>query len=418
MVEESAAIIDPPKPHLISVNFFTKRGNKDELIINADEVTSPIDSKSRWFSYSFVRPVFLTKIEILTDGFATYDRFEIVVDHVDGTQHEERVAVENELVVLRLGKLSTGFRFKPDSRYLSKPKLLQINVTGYSEEEFHSFELNVKEYHSKLTELRKREDALEAQSDKITEYALKKTELESEIGIAKAESEQLSKQLILVAVKVSHENERLKDAVAKAAIEEEKQRNVSAAVERETTKLQELVREVRLFPTEISGFIKEGNRSIKWYLAIGFPFLTILIMIVWRLFSNAVDLTQIYRTEEDIEIWTIFLTRVPFIIVAVALVEACGYVVGRLVFEIMRINRQRLEFAKLSIIAKDVSTASANGLEGITEEALFDHETKLKMELLREHMKNYVGKEFEYQGSGLIAAINGVANRLTKEKSD
>ena len=80
----------------------------------------------------------------------------------------------------------------------------------------------------------------------------------------------------------------------------------------------------------------------------------------------------------------------------------------------MRINRQRIEFAKLSIIAKDVSTAAATVSGEIAEDEIFQHETKLKMELLREHMKNYVGTEFEYHGTGIIAAIKGVAERFGK----
>ena len=89
---------------------------------------------------------------------------------------------------------------------------------------------------------------------------------------------------------------------------------------------------------------------------------------------------------------------------------------GRLVFEVIRINRQRVEFAKLSIIAKDVSAAAAHRLTEIPEEGVFEAEIQLKMELLREHMKNYVGNEFEYKGTGLIAAIKGVADRLSRPK--
>ena len=103
------------------------------------------------------------------------------------------------------------------------------------------------------------------------------------------------------------------------------------------------------------------------------------------------------------------------VLVAVTLIEACAYVVGRLVFEVVRINRQRLDFAKLSIIAKDVSAASARST-ALTDGEVFDLETKLKMELLREHMKNYTGAEFEYKGSAIISALIGVADRLSGKK--
>jgi hypothetical protein len=174
----------------------------------------------------------------------------------------------------------------------------------------------------------------------------------------------------------------------------------------------ELVRELRLFPSEIAGFVKEGNRSIIWYTCLGLPFVVVLLLVLNKLFSNAVDLTQLYKSEADIDVWTVFLTRIPFVLVAITLIEVCGFVVGRLVFEVIRINRQRIEFAKLSIIAKDVSTASAVGLDEMSESDIHERETKLKMELLREHMKNFVGTEFEYKGTGLVAAIRGVAERF------
>ena len=123
-------------------------------------------------------------------------------------------------------------------------------------------------------------------------------------------------------------------------------------------------------------------------------------------------MTQVWRLDEGVDVWTVFLTRLPFVVVALAVIEACSSVVGRLVFEIVRINRQRTEFAKLSIIAKDVSTASADVSE-LPEEQVFEQETKLKMQLLREHMKSYHGKEFEYKGSALISALVGVAERLS-----
>lgn len=140
-------------------------------------------------------------------------------------------------------------------------------------------------------------------------------------------------------------------------------------------------------------------------------------MVLWSLFSSAIDLTQLWRIEDDVNVWTIFLTRIPFVLVAIALVEACGFIVGRLIFEIVKINRQRLEFSKLSIIAKDVVLASSAELE-MTDEERFSEETKLKMTLLQEHMKSQAQEEFRYTGSALTSAIIGAATKLAGGKPD
>lgn len=406
-----------PSAHPITVDFYSKKGNREEILINSNDSTQQLEGKARWFSYAFQRPVYLTKIEVRTDGYSSYDKFEIVVEHVDGTFHEEKVPVSAGSVSLRLGKLSNGFRFKPASKILSEPKLLNVVATGYTEEEFHAFEWAIREFDKKHADQVARETKLAEATEEFAELKAERVELEGAVGRSKAELDQLQKSVAASTEKLARlrdQETQLQKSVSDAT---ERLSSVQSEVERETTKRDALIREVRLFPSEIAGFVKEGNRSIKWYLGIGAPFALILGVILLKLFSNAVDLTQLYRTTPDIDIWTIFLTRLPFVLVAIALIEACGYIVGRLVFEIIRINRQRIEFAKLSIIAKDVSTASAASADDLSDDEIFDRETKLKMELLREHMKNFVGTEFEYRGTGLIAAIKGVADRFSKPGS-
>jgi len=413
-VEQNSA--NAPKAHLISTEFYSRKGNKDELLINGSG--EPFDAKSRWFSYTFACPVFLTAIEIACDGYSSYDKFDIEVNHVDGTTHEEKISVNSGIVVLRLGKLANGFRFRPDKKWLSDPKIVRVASRGYTESEFHEFEGAIKDYDTRLTTIEQREKKL---SEKEAEYAALKSErveIESAVGKAKAESVQLTQSLNSTKEALNKQQSLEKDLHQKNASSEETLRNLTAQITKKSEELQELVREVRLFPSEISGFVKEGNRSISTYIWIGIPFLAILTAILLIIFFNAVDLTQLYQEVEKIDIWTIFLTRIPFVLVAIALIEASGYVAGRLVFEIIRINRQRVEFAKLSIIAKDVSAASALKADSLTEHEVFDAETKLKMELLREHMKNYVGDEFEYKGTGLIAAIKGVADRLSRKQAE
>jgi hypothetical protein len=416
MTEAEESIKGAPKEHLIAVEFYSRRGNKDELLING--AGAPFDAKSRWFSYAFARPVFLTSIEITCEGYASYDKFDVEVDHVDGTRHEERIPVNGGTVRLALGKLATAFRFRPDKKWLSDPKILKVTSTGYSESEFHEFEWAIKEFHKKVADIERREKRLAAQQEELAALKVERTELESAIGKAKAESEQLTQLVATTKATVDKLQSLEKDLRQKNSSAQETLRNQSAQIEKESQRLQELVREVRLFPSEIAGFVKEGNRSISTYVWIGLPFLVVLITILVLIFVNAVNLTQIYKEVEDIDIWTIFLTRIPFVLVAIALIEASGYVVGRLVFEVIRINRQRVEFAKLSIIAKDVSAASAAKVGEMSDREIFDAETQLKMELLREHMKNYVGSEFEYKGTGLIAAIKGVADRISRKPSE
>jgi len=260
----------------------------------------------------------------------------------------------------------------------------------------------------------KREEAYANLSDTVAKLNEEKKRLDTEIGQSKAQVEQLAADISSGKNSLAEQSSRQEDLKSDIENRRSAKRNLETEISNKRADLDELTRQVRLFPSEITGFVREGNRNIYWYLAIGAPFLVLMAGVVASLFSKAVDLTQLWRVSDDVNVWVVFLARLPFVIVAVAIVEACGYIVGRLIYEIVRINRQRLEFSKLSIIAKDVTTASANVAE-ISEDRVFEEETKLKMELLREHMKSYSGSEFEYKGGALVSALVGVAEKFTKK---
>lgn len=406
-----------PLPKAITVEFFSRRGNKDERLINADG-TAPFDAKARWFSYSFNQPVYLTDITIQVDGYGAGDKFDLEVEHVDGTLHEERVPVSASAVNLRLGKLCRAFRFRPEKKWFTDPRISSVTVKGFTEAEFHQFEWAIRDYENRIRKLSEREQRAELLDTEVSEKRAEKAALETEIGKSRAELDQIQKSIAISLASASNEEEKRKAYTQKREQLREELEVVTKELSVKSKELEELVKELRLFPAEIAGFIREGNRSILHFLLIGLPFAVILCIVTYRLFSSAVDLTQLWKQDPAVDIWTVFLTRLPFVIIALAILEVCGAIIARLIFEIIRINRQRMEFAKLSIIARDVTTASGSYAKGITAEKIFDRETALKMELLREHMKNYVGTEFEYRGSGVISAIKGVADRLLSKKDE
>jgi hypothetical protein len=415
MISTAGEIESVPVPHLISVEFFSFKGKKSDELINNTLATNAKPGRSVWFSYDFTTPVYLTGLKLICDGYDSWNEFELEVRHVDGTTHEEKISVNQNEVELKLGKLCNGFRFRPEARMLAKTTIKSVQATGFTLAEFHEFELAIREFDKRNLEFNERVVRHATLQAEIGEYRAQKSNLESEIGKSRAEAEQLQVSIAEQTILVSKQKELLKDIDARLAILKGDQRTTQADVAGLEKKRDEIVREIRLFPSEIAGFVREGDRNIRWYIGICLPFVIILSIIVYSMFSSAVDLTQIWKLDEGADVWTIFLTRIPFVLLAVAIIEVCGYIVGRLIFEIVRINRQRLDFSKLSIIAKDVSAASSSGLS-MSDAEIFENETKLKMELLREHMKNYTGSEFEYKGSALVSAIAGVAERIAAKK--
>ena len=284
-------------------------------------------------------------------------------------------------------------------------------------EEFHSYEWAIKDYQKNIIDLEKRRAAVSDLEANVESLRVEKSSIESEIGKSQAQQSELTSKITTLKQQVSDLESRGQDLQSKIISQENNLRSLNKNISESEQKLVVLTRELRLYPSETSEFVRESGRNIKHYVAISIPFVLIFCFATYSLFSRSVDLTQLWRQQEDIDVWTIFLTRLPFVLVALALIETTGYIIGRLIYEILRINRLRLELSKLSIIAKDVSTSSAFNTS-LSDDDIFERETKLKMELLREHLKGYSGNEFEYKGGAIISAVSGVANRLIPPKKE
>ena len=400
-----------PSPHTISVNFYSLKGNKREEIINALDNSNAIDGRNQWYVFEFINPVYLKSVEVRFEGYESHNGFQFQVDHVDGTQHDQLIAVGVNKVTLQLGKLATGFRFKPDPKFMTRPKLCSIEALGFTIEEFHKFEWAIRDYEKSIEELEKREALQGSLIEIINSLNYEKARLDGEIGKSRAESAELSRSSAKIELERQSAETQLNELKRELRKFELEMDETEKKFWDKKKEFNEQVDKLRLFPTEISGFVREGNRSTIWYTCLGAPFAITLIAIVFSLYFSAMDLSLLWKRDPQVDIWTIVLTRIPFVILAITLIETCGYLVGRLIFEVIRINRQRLDFAKLSIIAKDVTHVSGRAAD-MTQQQIFDQETSLKMELLREHMKNYTGAEFEHKGSPLITVLVSVASKL------
>lgn len=403
-------------PHPIEVEFFSKQANKTTKLINSGEGFK-VEGVHRWYEFEFVGPVYLSELKIASSGYDKWNKFDVEVLHSDQTVHQERITVEDNVISLSLGKLALSFRFRPESRWLTKTEILRVVASGYSLEEFHNFEWSIKDIQSRELILSKKEEKLEELNDLENTKVSNIKQLTTEVGKLTAHRNELTESSALLSEKIKTKQASEKDVQSEIETYQEERRGLRSDITSDEIKLSNLTKKLRLFPSEVAGFVEEGNRNIKTYLLLSLPFIGIFAVVLWSLFSNAIDLTQHWKIEGGVDVWIIFLTRVPFVLVAVALIEACGFVVGRLIFEILKINRQRLEFSKLSIIAKDVVLASSTELE-MSDEERFAEETKLKMTLLQEHMKSQSQEEFRYTGSALTTAVIAVANRLAGKKNE
>lgn len=400
-----------PKPHPLSIELFTARATKTTKLINNNNASSSVEGRHRWFEYKFEKPVYIKKIEVFGTGYDSWNNVSFEISHVDGTKHVQDIKFDGSTSEVGIGKLSKSFRFRPDQKLLKSTSIDRVVVTGLTLDEFHKIEWAIKDLEGREANILEKESKKDELAEEISQLGQEKSQINSELGRTSAELKQATEQLESTRAALAEQRANAKQL--KETIEElfTSRREQESEIRRNVEKINELKREIRLFPSEIAGFVKEGNRNIFWYMTLSIPFIIVIFVVLNALFSGAVDLTQIWREEENIDIWTVFLTRLPFVIIAFALLEVCGYVVGRLVFEIIKINRQRLSLSKLSIIAKDISTAASHTLE-LSEDERFEKEVQLKMELLREHMKEYIGQEFQYQGTAVQRIAEALVSKL------
>jgi hypothetical protein len=128
----------------------------------------------------------------------------------------------------------------------------------------------------------------------------------------------------------------------------------------------------------------------------------ILISIVTGIiFLGSSELTTIYSLVTDgekdkIDISTIFLSRMPFVIIVASILFVCYEISKMFIKNIIHIQKQKRIFMKIGILAKDIADQSILGLN-LSENEKFELRTKLKMDLLKSHLSNDIGEDYDYK---------------------
>jgi len=340
-VPNDANNTDLPIAKPISVQLFSRRNNKTTQLINNSKADFSIGGKHRWFEFQFEQLVFVQSVSVETEGYDDWNvvRFEFV--GADGKKYENKAKNDNANFSTLVGRVAQGFRFKPDAKFLllKSQKIKRVVVLGYTLDELAALEDAIGSMDLRETEINEKYEGL----------AQRQQESQQELDVLKAEIEKAEKnkshlvmevgqsQAQLDSIKIENSasetrNSELKgannDLESVIATEKSELRDVRGNVSDQKNELEKIKQEIRLFPSEISGFVSEGDRNIRNYIFLSFPFVAIILYVTYSLFSNAVELTQLYK-EQNISVWNIFLSRLPFVTVAVTILQVCGFAVGR-----------------------------------------------------------------------------------------
>ena len=127
-------------------------------------------------------------------------------------------------------------------------------------------------------------------------------------------------------------------------------------------KLRVLRDDVNLFPTEISHFVSQGGQNIGTYWELAAVPIGLIVIVTGLLVFNAANLTTVLDESNTAKVWSILLTRIPFVVITTAIIAASYKLARVFIREMIQINQQRLNLSKINIVATDVDTPKNPGV--------------------------------------------------------
>jgi len=391
-----------------------RRTNKTTKLVANSGDESPMGGANRWFEYDFSEPVFLCEVSVTMENYGAYDTFEFRWEMASGGNASQDISRESDTIYrASVNQLVRSVAFKPPKKWWTDATIKSVTLKGFKVDELESFVQTV----SRLDKLKNDvvaagERAVQNADESnvlVEELRQENDQLKGEIKTANSSVTDLNNQIgrlteerngIIADIKkregtISKLSEQETQVEERIAERNSERTTLATQVTEQKQELRSLENDINMFPTEISGFVSQAaqNTGLYWKLA-AVP-IGLMIIMTGLLVFNAATLTTVIDENDNARIFSILVTRLPYVIIATAIIGAAYKLSAFLVSEVMRINQQRLNLSKVSIIATDISDASAEGLTELGEEELWQLKTRLKMDMLRDHMKDYLSKDFQ-----------------------
>jgi len=398
--------ISLPNPDVIQVEFYNKKNNKSEVLINNSDKNISIKGKNIFYNFSYTERVWISHVIIDTENYHSWQKIEF--QWFDkGRSFSEIVTNTNNSFVIEINDFVDVFSFKPPKTFESEAKLINIESNGFLVDDFNetiSLISKIEMFKERIIDksqslITKADEAVVSLGESITLIEEKNKELDTlsnKYEMDKKEENGLIKSITSLKSEESDINIRINSLDDSIDTKKNEQKSLNSDIEIKRNELDKLNADINMFPSEIAGFVNEGERALKKYYALTFIPLIILASVVLVLFFGAVDLTTILATDKKTEIITIMLTRLPYVTVSAMLITACYQLVKYFVGQMVLINKQRIDLNKISIIANDTSIASFVGL-GLSKSERYHARIQLKMELLKEHLKEDISQDYQYK---------------------
>lgn len=446
--------IAPGEAERIPYYLVTNKGSKFSQLLLSDDEGSSYKLENREYRLKFSSVIFVDKVVIEFEGTlakTAKDRLSVIaIDPFDKKEtFKTSVSGENRLVA-DVSSVVKELDFKVVKKLLSKDvRVKELHIYGWYKGNLSDFAQSASEV---LRAKRNIEQYVQNQLNKIAaevnqakqkkaqfeqeteELSARKREAEEELaGVAeelgnlKAERDEFQNQVEAISDECSqleHKADQLgKKIDSQEDILEQREKSRRELTERVSDlhkELAELQNDKSLFTDEIAEYARRGDRDSRMYLLLAFLPIVILSFMAWRLYENSEFGVNFHELGTGISVGEYLLARLPYVVVSVAIIEVSFRVCMHFVKRLIHIHQDRLDLARISIIARDVSDSSLQGLD-VTEEEAFDLRAKLKMDVLKSHLANHIGHDYEYGGEESVLTrlkqrFGPLAERFQKRK--
>jgi len=402
--------ITTKEPYLIGKEFIENNKTKHSRLINNNSEGFTLAPGNKWLEFKLEEPIYCMSITVkVTNSNMTGLNLSCKNNYRNIYNH--RVVGDLNHIKFTINSAITSFQVLPPKRYGKKIELESITITGYSEKDFDKITIAANQYVKINDNLESKkqsnqqlqeetEEKLEALNESIdssqvtlnelksdiSERSIELTHIKDELRDQKSDSIAAEGGLKLIQASASQEKNRKEQLESECS-------SLNDNISKARRELQSAEKDQSLLAYEVKEYVKQGNRNKETYILLSFVPWLIIGYISLNLFSSAINL--IPAADKNINIIDVLLSRLPFTLIAGVIVIAAYEISKIFATKVIEINAQKLRFSEIGIIAKDVSESSLEGLD-VEDKDAADIKTRLKMDLLRHHLKNLDPEKFEY----------------------
>lgn len=401
-----------PPPSQIPFDLVARHDKRTVQLLANSGNSSPMKGKRIWYTYDFEELVVLEEVIIDLSSYSEFSEFDFSFTTFDEKLEKLALRPKNGQIRQSLNLLVKSVSFRPPrggftTGYIQKVRLLGFALSSVSA--FAEYTNSLMEKRSALaselgdkhktvledlTALKKLQLERDSIVNQIANAKKSQAELEAELGKLRATRDETITRISSLDQSMRENDQKISDQKNEIGEVSEIRSKLARAIIEKQEKLRALTANINLFPSELSDFVAQGSRDVRVYaLLSSIPVIVIAIMF-GVLIKGGVDLTTLITAEEDVNILAMFASRLPFVVVAVTIITACYYLARMFILEMVRVNRQKLSLSKIGIIAKDISFSVTNELD-LDEDERYARRLTLKMDMLRDHLKEYLSKDFE-----------------------